>query len=370
MTLAHIVPSIDPQHGGPSVSVPSLARALAETGNRTLLLSTHPTKEGHNIQGNLECHSFLRPWPSFVCRSPGLANYLRNKPVDILHSHGLWLRTTHYAASQARERKIPHVISPRGMLNSWALNHHRWKKQLASAFLHPGALKSATAWHATAEQEADDIRALGFTQPICVAPNGVDLPTDAEIAAEKTYWHEQCPETLKQPIALFYSRFHRKKRVLELIDIWVKYAPKDWFLLMVGIPQEYSIEQLRDYVIRSSGSGRVGIYDGSDCPAPYAVASLFLLPSHSENFGLVVTEALAHGIPVVATDTTPWARLNETEHGWCGSWELFQDAMVSSLKLGPGVLRERGAQAVGWVAKEYSWQKSAKLLAEFYGTLR
>jgi glycosyltransferase involved in cell wall biosynthesis len=370
MKIAQIVTTLDAWGGGPSVSVPKLADALAVLGNDVDILTTSSSKVSNSRTGASKIKVFESFCPHTLGISYGLSANLRNASYDIVNSHGLWQRPLHYARDYCRKNRVPFIISPRGMLSSWAWHHKLWKKKLAIRWIHPGALENASGWHATSEDEANDIRERGFTQPICVAPNGVDAPSQSQIDAAKAYWTETCPETAHRPTALFYSRFHRKKRVLELIDVWLKHAPHEWILLMVGISQEYSAEQLRDYVLRESGSGRIMIFDGTEAPPPYSVASLFMLPSHSENFGMVVAEALIHGLPVIVTDTMPWHKINDTDFGWCGPWELFADALASSLALGPDVLRDRGSQAKEWVSREYSWQKSASTLAAFYENLR
>jgi len=123
-------------------------------------------------------------------------------------------------------------------------------------------------------------------------------------------------------------------------------------------------------VHRTAGSDRVRIFDGTDVPPPYVAASLFLLPSHSENFGLVIAEALAHGIPAVVTDTTPWQSMNSVGVGWCVPWNGFAEALGVAVDAGPEVLRDLGEHARAWVLAEYSWEKSARLLADFYSSLR
>lgn len=369
MRIVHIVASLEPKHGGPSVSVPKIANAMAEFATEIQLLSTSPQGDTQHLDGPCPQHVFPRERPQAICPSSGLRHHLDRTEADILHSHGLWLRTLHYAHRRATSLTVPHVISPRGMLTPWARNQGRWKKWCAERIIHPRALEAARGWHATSPQEAEEIRSIGYRQPICVAPNGVEPPTADALQKAEAYWRAACPDAWTRPTALFYSRFHHKKRVLELIDIWVRQAPKDWLLLLVGIPQEYSIEQLRDYVIRSSGGGRILVYDGTETPPPYVAACLFLLPSHSENFGLVVAEALAHGLPVMVTDTTPWEAVNETDCGWCGPWVHFPEAMKAALDLGEATLRTRGLLAKEWVIHHYSWRKSAEKLFEFYKTL-
>lgn len=369
MRIAHIVPSIAPQHGGPSVSVPALAASLDQLGHDVSLLSTGEPDPGRERAGRMVTRIFPRGWPPRLCPSAGLRAYLQKLDVDILHSHGLWLRTLHYAHHRAARSGARHVIAPRGMMAPWAWEHHRWKKTLANRLIHPGALAAAHGWHATSEAEADDIRAHGFSQPICVAPNGVSTPTPQKIAAATAYWRGLCPEAFQRPTALFYSRLHPKKRVIELIDLWLTTAPSDWLLLVVGIPETYTVDQLEDYVHRSSGAGRIRIFDGTDVPPPYVAASLFLFPSHSENFGLVVAEALAHGLPALVTDTTPWRTLQGSGFGWCVSWDEFAPALKASLSTPLELLQQQGTAARAWVLQKYSWEKSAQLLADFYRQL-
>jgi len=174
----------------------------------------------------------------------------------------------------------------------------------------------------------------------------------------------------QRPIALFYSRFHQKKRLIELVDTWLDVAPKDWLLLVVGIPEDYSPRMIEDYVLRRGQSGRVRAFDGAGHPAPYPIASLFLLPSHGENFGLSIAEALAHGVPALVTDTTPWSGLNREGCGWCVPWSDYAATVRSATSEGVDALRQRGAAGRGWVLREYSWELSARTLLEFYATLR
>ena len=372
MTLCHIVPSLALRHGGPSRSVFNLCSALGAAGHATDLLTTTTPDEGAPPSGgnpSFRVHCFARGRPRRICPSEELRRWLGRAEVSLVHHHALWLRTLHYARRHAQRAGIPLVLSPRGMMSRWAWHHHPWRKALARALVHPGAFEAVSGWHATSTEEADEIRALGFAQPICVAPNGVDAPPAGEQAVVRQFWQERCPATLTQRVALFYSRLHPKKRVLELIDAWLQHAPADWLLLIVGIPQDYTPESLSRYVFRAGGSGRVAVFSGVDTPAPYAVASLFLLPSHNENFGLVIAEAMAHGVPVLVTDTTPWQAVHDRELGWCVSWERYGAALRTATTEPAERLRQRGDGARAWVLREFAWERSARILADFYPTL-
>jgi len=370
MRIVQIVPSLEARHGGPSKSVYELSRALARVGHDVELLATGPGPDESRVDGRLKVEVFHRDWPQDVCASAGLQRRLRRLEADVVQHHSLWLRTLHYAHRCAVRTRSPLVVSPRGMMTEWSWHHHRWRKQLALRLIHPGALAAVRGWHATSAEEVTDIAARGFTQPACLAPNGVESPTDADNAAAAEHWHQVCPESTQRPVALFYSRFHRKKRVLELIDLWIEQGPRDWLLLLAGIPQDYSVEELEDYVLRSLGAGRVRVFDGINQPPPYAVASLFLLPSHSENFGQAIVEALAHGVPALVTDTTPWTALNDNRGGWCVPWSAYPAALAAAVAEAPDQLRARGELARAFVLREYSWEKPARALLEFYEKLK
>ncbi len=369
MKLSQVVPSLEERYGGPSKSVQATARALASAGQEVELLSTVEGPAGAAVENSVSMRTFHRTWPGCLCPSPGLRAHLLRSESDIVHHHSIWLRTLHYAHRASRVRGARFVVSPRGMMSHWAWKHHAWRKRLARAFVHPGALQAVHGWHATSESEAADIRLLGFRQPICVAPNGVTAPDPAETAEAVSYWEQACPEVIQRPVALFYSRYHRKKRVIELIDAWLEHGPRDWLLLLVGIPQEYTVEMLESYVMRASAAGPVRIFDGVGAPPPYAIASLFLLPSHNENFGLAVSEALANGIPALVTNTTPWEGLN-ANGGWCVPWESYPATLREATSESAERLRQRGEAARAWVLREYSWDRTAGELASFYARLK
>jgi glycosyltransferase involved in cell wall biosynthesis len=368
--IAQIVASLEARHGGPSRSVRGLSAALAAAGHEVELLTTAPGAEEIFTSGSLTVRTFPRQWPQALAPSAPLAARLREGNFDLIHHHGLWLRTLHYAHETAASAGVPFVISPRGMMAPWAWRHRRWKKFLAERLVHPGALVAARGWHATSEAEAADIRRLDFTQPVCVAPNGTEPPTAADRAIAREFWLRHCPDAGGRPVALFHARFHAMKRVTELIELWLGRPDDGWLLLLVGIPEQFTVAGMRNHVHRAGGEKRVAVFDGANRPPPYAVANLFLLPSHSENFGLAVAEALAHGVPALTTDTTPWAELETNGAGRCVPWERFPSALNALLAEGPDRLRARGEAARAWAAADLGWKKPAAALAEFYATLR
>ena len=367
MRLAHIVPSLEERHGGPSKSVRALAEALAQAGETIELLTTTDDPAAAQLDASAcPVRSFERATPRWLTRSPAMAAHLAVSEYDCVHHHSLWLLTLRYAHRAARGHRRPLVISPRGMMSGWAWSHRRWRKRLAELLVHPGAFRDAAGWHATSPEEAADIRGLGFPQPVCIAPNGVELPSAAALEAARTHWLEAFPALRGRRVALFYSRFHRKKRLRELVDVWASAPRGDWILLVAGVPEEYSRDEVQAWVDRGAARGRAVVADGAGRPPPYAAASLFLLPSHSENFGLVIAEALASAVPALVTDTTPWRGLAKERAGWCEPWTGYAAALRRALALDEADLSAQGARGRDWMARDFSWQQSAARLREFY----
>ncbi len=368
MRVCHIVPSLEERHGGPSRSVRALASAQAALGESVELLATRePGQASPDTRSDTAIvRTFPRVAPRWLSRSPQLRRHLLGAAIEVVHNHSLWLLPLHYAHEAAHRHVIPLVISPRGMLSGWAYHHRRWRKFLAELLVHPGAFAATTGWHATSPEEADDIRALGFKQPVCVSPNGVALPGARDLAAARAVWHEICPATKTRPVALFYSRFHRKKRLRELMALWLSAPRGDWLLLIVGVAEDYTAAELTAEVAAAGAAGRIVVVDGAGRPHPYAVASLFVLPSHSENFGLVIAEALAAGVSALVTDTTPWSGLASHGCGWCGPWESYGANLATALSTPPEELVAMGRRGREWAARDFSWARAAGLLNEFY----
>jgi glycosyltransferase involved in cell wall biosynthesis len=226
----------------------------------------------------------------------------------VIHSHGLWTTVGPEMARLARESGLPLIISPHGMLEPRAFADRRWRKRLAMALGQRAVLEAADLLIATSASEADGIRRAGLGPPIAVIPHGVPLP-------EQPARHEGAGVHK----ALFLGRVHPIKGLPLLIEAWSRVRPRGWQCLIAG-PSELGHRATLERQIRESGlSGEfqfLGKLDASLKEALYRTADLFVLPSLSENFGIVVAEALSYGLPVLATRGTPWQRLTECGAGW------------------------------------------------------
>jgi glycosyltransferase involved in cell wall biosynthesis len=299
-----------------------------------------------------------------------MLRHLLASKADLVHAHCLWMLPLGYAARAARARCVPLVISPRGMLAPWSLRRSRWAKRAAQIFLHPGAFQQAAGWHATSEQEADDIRALGLSSVICTAPNGIELPAPEGDIARAAYF-DRAPELRDRRVLVFYSRFHSKKRILELIRDFAVLSSSHpaWHLLAVGIPEEYSVVRVREEAARWGVQDRVTVLDGRGLPKPYSVAQLYVLPTHDENFGRVIAEALASGVPVVTTKRTPWAGIRTVDAGAWVSLEEVPTELARLMSRPADELRAAGERGRRWVVETFDWSRIAREVARFYESL-
>ena len=366
--MLQAVPSLDPAQGGPSRTVVALADALArQAGCQVGLVS-------QGRRGAATVASAEAAVARFVPLSAGrlalalglpcgraLREACRSEAPDLIHSHGLWHPANHWAARAARRWGVPLIVQPHGMLEPWALDQKAGKKRLALALFQRRDLESAAALVATAEMEYQNLRRLGWRQPVAVIPNGVRWAAGAEAEAVvmeaaavkdglprvgpppgglarrlEDGERDQEPDQARERIVMFLSRIHPKKGVLELVRAWSQVAPlarAAWRLRLVG-PDEggHWAEVARQVDALGVGSSveYLGPVDGARAAALYRAADLFVLPTFSENFGLVVAEALAAGVPVITTRGAPWADL-ET-HG-CGWWiETGVAPLVAALR--------------------------------------
>jgi glycosyltransferase involved in cell wall biosynthesis len=369
LTLA----GLSPEFGGPSHSVPALAEALGREVVDVDLLACEP-RRSHSPpvipDANL-VRTKLLPLRSRQSDWTARRNDFYRTLVEIaavkdvvIHDNGLWLPTNHAVASAARFLKRPHVISPRGMLSPWALKYHRWKKRLAWILFQRRDFLGASVAHATSEEEVNEFRDTGFRGAIAMIPNGVALP-----ALESA--HRTQPSTRS---ALCVTRLHVKKGLMNLVSAWNEVRPEGWRMIIAGGDEDGHRAELES-AIMAHGLTRafefVGLVEGETKQKLYRDADLFILPSHSENFGMGIAEALASALPVITTRGTPWRELIERRCGW---WEEvgvapLARALREATSLSDDSRMEMGQRGRELVAEKYSWSRVAKEMKSVYGWL-
>ncbi|MBQ6339107.1 MAG: glycosyltransferase [Kiritimatiellae bacterium] len=379
MRVLHVIQCISRSSGGPARSVQGLVAGLNRTGVEAWLLTLRkgemPWVEGveHFLNGN------------------PFENALSQVRPQIVHLHGIWDVAIHRCTAICRRLGIKYIIAPRGSLEPWSLQQKWLKKRIARFLYQDNDLKSAAALHATAESEAEQFRRLGFKNPVIVSPNGVNVP--------KKFEPRNARNTRKR--VLFVSRMHPKKGVLELVEAWNKLVVSRQSLVVSGwccelvytvndeFEREYEMKvkarilelgmsyQYTDGTIHSSSSPTpsptpnflfTGALNDEKKWEAYSRADLFVLPTYSENFGIVVVEALWAGVPVITTKGTPWQELEERKCGW---WidigvEPLANALKDAMLLCPEELQSMGSRGRAFVEEKYTWDAVVKVMVKGY----
>jgi len=378
ISVCQVVASVNLRTGGPAVSVPALADRLAGCGVESWIATLDypglgPMAEAPRARFVVERPSTLGRAlrgcsPRFACRLGALAR----RQLDIVHNHGLWMHPNIAARRSARAARIPLVISPRGMLEPWSMQFGAAKKRAAWIAYERRNLRAAAAFHATSQDEAQSIRRVGLRAPIAVVPNGVDVDAFAA-PARRDVLEQQFPELRGKRWVLFLSRLHRKKGADLLVDAWCGLAAQfpDAHLVLAGPDEEGMAEALRARLADGRCDDRasiVGPLEGAEKSAALGNASLLVLPTASENFGIVVAEALASGVPVLTTRGTPWRELEDERCGW---WiEQLRDALEAALRAALAMpsdeLKAMGARGRALVERRYSHDEAASRMASVY----
>lgn len=360
-----MVAGIDPENGGPAYSVPRLCSALRSAGAAAELytLRERSWDEREHIRF-FEQTAPATPLLSSLKLSLGLHRALNQaaSSFDILHVHGLWLAANASGGWAAAKARRPLVVSPRGMLAPEALSFSRKRKFISWSLYQGPAYRKAAAWHATSEQEAQDIRAFGIKAPIAIIPNGIDAPS-----ARALHRPEVSQRTL-----LFMSRLHPKKGLPTLLEAWGRLAPLrlNWRLVVAG-PDEAGHRAELEQLVRSRHIPRVefiGPVYGERKNAILEAADLFVLPTRSENFGIAVAEALAAGVPAIVTKGAPWSALDANHCGWWidqGAVALFQ-AMSEGTGLPTRERKVMGLNGSAWMERDFGWTAIAAQMIDVY----
>ena len=373
LRLIHTVASLRSDHGGPARSISSLCSHLSARDAVVDLVTLAPrSSEGPPVlpATGVKLHFVAErnSWPQLLSPRSGfereLAKLIAHARSEsgvrpIIHDHGLWLPTNHIAARCARRHGVDRIVSPRGMLSAWALDYRGWKKRIASRLYQRADLKSAVVIHATSEQEARDIQALDLRRPIAVVPNGVEM---APVAIRNSRAHRT---------ALFLSRLHPVKGVLYLLEGWARVQPPGWRLVVAGPDDGGHGRDARELALRlglNDSVSFVGPVQNENKWQLYQSADLFVLPTFSENFGIVIAEALSSGIPVITTRGAPWAILEQARCGW---WiDVGVDSLVATLREATGMgaekLHEMGRLGRELVRREFAWDSVASRMMALY----
>lgn len=375
MKVLTFITSISLKGGGPSRSVPMLAKGLAEVGVdvtlmtfRTEDMNTHAL-EGTNVK--------LKVWePGTPMKE--IETFILAEGFELIQLQSMWAWSYHQVARLARKHGIPYIVTPRGMLEPWSLAQKKWKKKVALMVYQMKDMQRAAAIFTTAEMEAQHVRELGVRVPRSIIPNGIE--TDG-------YGCRTSMEGVKRQI-LFLSRVHEKKGIELLIDAFARLHNdfKEWTVVIVGNGEPEYIESLKQRVKSLSLQNYIKIMPpvfGDAKTQLYQESAIFCLPSYSENFGMVIAEAMSCGVPAITTNGTPWQLLNgdcttmgaslsmlgdDKRTGWCIDLtvENLEKTLREAMTLDACELYEMGQKGSRMINENFNYRSVARKTKDLY----
>ena len=357
--VLHVIPSLRKTDGGPTHMLASLSDALVKADLQVTIAVQYQESVSESALP-------LSPAIKIVSlpskgRKQYLTNYCISENVNVIHNHGLWLQSNHLAAIAARSCKLPLVTTTHGMLRPWALSHKHWKKKIAWWLYQKKDIRSARILHSTCMEESNELRGLRLTNAIAEIPIGVNL----------TQQQPKLAHSSGKRVLLFLGRIHPVKGLMNLVKAIDSIRPDNWICVIAGpceggfrkrLEQEISRRNIRTYF------DFVGSVSGYEKSLLFRQAELFVLPSYTENFGIVVLEALSCEIPVISTDATPWNILPKVGCGWSipvGAKSLTQK-LAECMSLEKPALKAMGKIGRNLVETTFTWQSIGLQMKEIY----
>ncbi len=332
MHVLHVIPSLDKRDGGPSHALPLMARSLAMQGITVDVVATITEEDartkgiefGKRVEQEGCTVLFFKRQTKFYKASLPLHAWLRRhiKDYDLVHIHALFSFASIAAARVARARGVPYIIRPLGLLNAYGMQQRRRVvKQWSFRLLEKPLLDCAAAIHFTSAQERDEAACLRIKAPAQVIPLGIDLTPFQHLPAAEVF-HQRFPETRGKEIILFLSRLDPKKGLELLMEAFetLQGTNPGIHLVIAGSGTGVYTDELRNLARRlaiTDITTWAGQLDGELKLSAFAAATLFVLPSHSENFGIALLEAMAAGVACVSSDQVALAHDGASVNALC-----------------------------------------------------
>lgn len=276
---------------------------------------------------------------------------------EVVHIHGIWTSFEIFLGMVARRRGAKVIVSPHGALEPWAFKSKGFKKKLAWYLYQKKSLLNADLLIVNSDQERDNLRALGLNGAIAVIPNGVVLDGYDKSAAVNIE---------RSKVVLYFSRLDRKKGIELLVKSWKKIEDKRGYKLHIqGYGDEGYKRSLRELVSHLELNEYVEFIEPSYSGqrwVSFTNASIYILPSYSENFGITVAEALFSGLPSITTTEMPWKDLPKEKIGWsvkCNETDITQ-ALTEAISLEENELAKMRYNAIDYAEKRFLWKNIVK----------
>jgi glycosyltransferase involved in cell wall biosynthesis len=370
--VIHIVPDGDLTSGGVAYASIRLAHEQARSG---VFVNIFEIDSSRRVNASWWCNRVnyfdFRANQNFFQKLMFLRKFIYlNNPI--IHFHGLWFPKYFPYILLAYFMKSPCIISPHGSLEPGALRQKFLKKYFARKIYFDHIVSRATALWACSEKEQSNLRREFPKVHVDIVSIGVDVPI---LKTEVLDNSKNQDDRIK--IILVISRLNPGKGLVNLINAWGKIQDERWRIIIAG-PDENnyrSIVQLEiDKLNLNKFISLIGYINPQERDNLYRQADIFALPSLSENFGIVVAEAMSYGIPVLTTNETPWTKVGLQRGCLCVG--VSSSEISKGLKVLMDLSKEEkdciNKSARLFIAQNFTWQvivtHSKVLLNQLYRT--
>ncbi len=366
MRILHVIPSVSERSGGPATAIFPMCRALMREGIEVLLVTTDAGLQDTNGDvveyKGVPARFFHSQWGESFKYSRPLATWLNSnvKNFALAHIHAVFNHSSVAAARACRDAGVPYLIRPLGTLDPWSMTQKSVRKRLFWQVSGKAMLQRAATVHYTSEAEKLSTESRMRLNHGKVIALGIEISTATNNVAD------HFPELAREPYVLVLSRLHPKKGLDILIDAFQSLETQHWRLVIAGDgPSEY-VSRLKSKV-KGDRILFTGWLEGERKEAVLSGASLLVLPSHQENFGLCVMEALAHSVPVLVSPNVNLAtEIAAANAGWIVAIDKHSLAAKLAAALRDKEELARRGQAGRQLSQKYSWENAARELTLLY----
>jgi len=383
MKIFSFVEGANPSRGGLGlVGVPWIAKSVAERGHQVVLNIAGDPNPGteHWVQPDvrtaLECKMGVGNYGiiTYPCLTQGwafspamlraISPYIRD--VDFITLHSLYSFPVLVGYLLARWFCKPYGLWPHGVLAPVQRQINSGRKKIYDGFIARAIMNNASVLFYSASGERDETCSLHFKAPSVIVPHGlnfedfVNLPPRGEFRSRYMAGHSG-------PLVLFLSRINQKKGLdilARAFALVLERLPNARLAIVGSSDPPLFEDQVRSWIKESGISNYVvmpGLLVGEEKMQAFADADVFVLPSHAENFGFAVFEAMASRIPVVISDTLDYAKEVETHQAGFSvprHPQAFADAIVRVLT--DKDLHQKLGQNGFNLARTYSWDTTGE----------
>ena len=367
MRVLHVIPSVAERSGGPATAIIPMCRALMHHGIDVLLVSTDAGLNENEIADykGVPVKLFRAEFGESFKYSRPLAAWLGEniREFDLAHVHAVFNHSSVAAARACRGAGVPYLIRPLGTLDPWSMTQKALRKRLFWQLAGKGMLQGAAAVHYTSEAEKLSTERLTGLNHGSVVPLGIEQTS----ATTREKLAQHFPDLAQYPYVLVLSRLHQKKGLDVLIDAFMSQQFSSWRLVLAGDgPSDY-VAKLKSKASPCNRITFTGWVEGERKDALLGSASLLALPSHQENFGLCVMEAMSHAVPVLVSPGVNLApEIVTANAGWVAA--IDTEALTAKLveALSDEAERVKRGRAGQQLSRQYSWENAARNLVQLY----